>query len=91
MQSKVEVVLYTRAACSLCEKALAAIHDATMRHGLSIALAEIDVDYDLDLLTRFNDHVPVVYIAGREAFRHHVDADAFAAAVHSSPRSGDGE
>lgn len=84
MQPKVEVLFYTRAACSLCEKALAAIHDATTRYHLSIGLVEIDVDYDLDLLSRFNDHVPVVYIAGSEAFRHHVDADAFAAAVRGA-------
>jgi pterin-4a-carbinolamine dehydratase len=62
-----DVVLYTRQNCPLCEKAKATLVAAR------VVPREVDVDLDLDLLRRFNDHVPVVSIDGEEAFRHRID------------------
>ena len=62
-----DVVLYTRQNCPLCDKAKALLTDA------GVALREIDVDTDLDLLRRFDEHVPVVFIDGQEAFRHRIE------------------
>lgn len=61
------VTLYTRQNCPLCEKAKTVLRSA------GISPVEIDVDLDLELLRKFNDDVPVVYVDGAEAFRHRVD------------------
>ena len=62
-----DVVLYTRQNCPLCDKAKATLVAA------GITPQEIDVDLDLDLLRRFGDDVPVIYIDGAEAFRHRIE------------------
>ncbi|HUJ12300.1 MAG TPA: 4a-hydroxytetrahydrobiopterin dehydratase [Thermoanaerobaculia bacterium] len=62
-----DVVLYTRQNCPLCEKAKATLVEA------GIAPREIDVDLDLDLLRRFDEDVPVVSIDGAEVFRHRIE------------------
>ena len=61
------VTLYTRQNCPLCEKAKATLIEAR------IEPREVDVDRDLDLLRRFNEDVPVIYIGGEEAFRHRIE------------------
>ena len=68
------VTFYTRRDCHLCDKAKEAIR----KSGVDIELREVDVDSDRDLARRFGAHVPVVFIDGVEAFRHRVDAQAFA-------------
>lgn len=62
-----DVILYTRQNCPLCEKAKEVLTDA------GVTPSEVDVDLDLALLRKFTDDVPVVYIDGAEAFRHRVD------------------
>jgi len=62
-----EVTLYTRQNCPLCDKAKATLLAA------GLTPSEVDVDHDLDLLRRFGDDVPVIYINGSEAFRHRIE------------------
>lgn len=64
-----EVTLYTRQNCPLCDKAKEVLVAA------GINPKEVDVDLDLELMRKFTNDVPVVYIDGVEAFRHHVDAE----------------
>ncbi len=61
------VVLYTRAGCHLCDDALALLE----AHGLSPQW--VDVDADEALRQRFNECVPVVEIDGKIRFRGRVD------------------
>jgi len=63
----VNVVLYTRQGCHLCEEALAVLE----QHGLRPRL--VDIDADSELRERFNECVPVVEIDGRERFRGRVN------------------
>jgi 4a-hydroxytetrahydrobiopterin dehydratase len=63
------IVLYTRQNCPLCEKA----KDVLRAEG--VTPKEVDIDLDLDLLRRFNDDVPVIYVEGEEAFRHRVEPE----------------
>jgi 4a-hydroxytetrahydrobiopterin dehydratase len=67
----VEVTLYTRKNCPLCESAKYAIAAAGMTPRL------VDVDDDPELLRRFTNDVPVIYVDGVEAFRHRVTSEAF--------------
>lgn len=64
-----EVTLYTRQNCPLCEKAKAVLA------GAGVTPREVDVDLDRELLRRFTNDVPVIYVDGAEAFRHRVDPD----------------
>ena len=74
-----EVTLYTRKNCPLCDKAKAAI----LASGVQVRLTEIDVDQDPDLLFLYDEHVPVIFVGGKEAFRHFVRPDEFADYVHT--------
>ncbi len=69
------VTLYTRANCPLCEKAKEAIRAS----GVAVQLTEVDIDRDDQLHRLYTDDIPVVFIEGKEAFRHSLDPAAFAA------------
>jgi 4a-hydroxytetrahydrobiopterin dehydratase len=73
----VEVTFYTRANCPLCDKAKAAIAESRV----PVRMTEVNIDADPALRERYTNDVPVVHMNGAEAFRHKVDAVAFAEAV----------
>lgn len=77
----VEVVLYTRKQCHLCDLVKDVIGAARRRHRLDITLREIDIDEHPRLREEFDLRVPVVSIAGRAVFEYRVDQDSFVAAV----------
>ena len=54
-----DVIIYTRQACPLCEKGVAA---AVAVFG-ETALTLVDVDLDLELLEKYTDRVPVIETA----------------------------
>ena len=62
-----DVILYTRAGCHLCDDAKRVLRDN------GVAFAEVDIDTEADLRSRFNEEVPVVFIGGRKAFKYRVD------------------
>ena len=68
-----EVVLYGKAGCHLCEEARAEI-DA-VRAKRAFDLREVDVSLDPVLHARYGERIPVVLVAGEEAFEYHVDAE----------------
>ena len=74
----IEVTLYTRHPCFLCDKAKASIRAATSLHRLPIELREVDIDADPALRERFTNDVPVIFVNGVEAFRHRVSPQEFA-------------
>jgi 4a-hydroxytetrahydrobiopterin dehydratase len=86
MGERTEVTLYTRADCSLCDKAKGAIRAAESLYRLEIDLREVDVDGDETLRERFTNDVPVIYVAGVEVFRHRVDPHELAEAVRGGAR-----
>lgn len=87
MSDRVEVTLYTREGCHLCDKAKAAIRAAESLYRLKIDLREIDIDDDDELYARFTNDVPVIFVAGSEAFRHRVEPRDLAEVVRSIPIS----
>ncbi len=80
MNSPLEVTIYTRRNCPLCDEAKAAIRDS----GVAVSLCEVDVDDDPELRRRYTDDVPVIVVGEVEAFRHRVTAGEFADWVRSS-------
>jgi len=59
----IEVVLYTRKQCHLCDEAL----ELLKRYGIAPKL--VDIDEHPDKLAAYNECVPVVEIDGRVHFR----------------------
>jgi len=66
-QSRIAVVLYTRAGCHLCDDAKRLLEKYTESHGLTVT--EIDIDHDPTLKAQFDLCVPVVEINGKVRFR----------------------
>lgn len=62
-----EVVVYTREGCHLCEDAAALLR----QHGLEPTM--IDIDADAQLKQQYHECVPVVQIDGKVRFRGRVD------------------
>lgn len=80
----VEVVLYTRQGCGLCDDAKWILELTARNAQIEIALSEIDIDDDPQQRALFGDDVPVVFVAGEKAFEHRVDPDEF---VHRLKRA----
>jgi 4a-hydroxytetrahydrobiopterin dehydratase len=74
-----EVTFYTRNDCPLCDAAEAAVRAAVVLHQLPLSITLVDIDEDPALRAKFTDDVPVIYVDGKEAFRHRVTADELAA------------
>jgi glutaredoxin len=66
-----EIVLYGKAGCHLCEEARAEIDAVRARR--QFELTEVDVSLDPVLHARYGERIPVVVVAGTEAFEYHVD------------------
>jgi 4a-hydroxytetrahydrobiopterin dehydratase len=77
MTDVVEVTLYTRPGCSLCDKARSAILKASP----DIRVREVNIDDDPELRRRYTNDIPVAVIGDVEAFRHRIDVKAFKALI----------
>jgi len=67
-----QVILYTRRGCHLCETAQDQIERARRREGF--ALQTIDVDTDPQLVALYGEQVPVITVNGKLRFRGGVNA-----------------
>ena len=70
---KVQLVLYTRKDCCLCQEMKAAL--GQVAHRASFALEEIDVDTSPALQAEYGNDVPVLFINGRKAFKHRLTVE----------------
>ncbi len=77
----IEIILYTRRDCPLCDEAKAAIQDVASLHRLPVTLREVDIDADRELKARYTDDVPVIHVNGVEAFRHRVTPEELTAYI----------
>jgi glutaredoxin len=70
-----EVTLYTRAGCHLCEEAKAQMAPLLLRFGAR--LREVDIDRDPLLRAQYDYDVPVIFLADRKVAKHRVDLGQF--------------
>jgi glutaredoxin len=70
-----QVTLYTRRGCHLCDEVKATL--ARLRRRAQFQLQEIDIDTDPELVRRFNDEVPVVFVEGKKAFKYFLNEQEF--------------
>jgi glutaredoxin len=66
-----DVTLYTRAGCHLCEEAKQQM--APLLREFGARLREVDVDSDPALRERHTNDVPVIFLAARKVAKHRVD------------------
>jgi len=79
-----EVIVYTRKGCHLCDIVKETL--AQVERQAEFRWREVDIDTDRELLQKFNDQVPVVFIDGRKAFKYRMDSREFLSALAKSSR-----
>lgn len=67
----VTVEIYSKSDCCLCDDAKAIL--ARVRADIPFELREIDIESDPELLRKYGQQIPVVFIGGFKAFKFHVD------------------
>jgi glutaredoxin len=70
-----EVIVYSRKGCHLCDVVKETL--AQIGGDAGFSWREVDIDTDPDLVRRFNDEVPVVFIDGRKAFKYRMERKQF--------------
>ena len=70
-----EVTLYTRPGCHLCEEAKLQIAPLLAEFGAR--LREINIDADPVLRERYTLDVPVIFLADRKIAKHRLDLNQF--------------
>jgi hypothetical protein len=71
-QTVIEVLIYKREDCCLCEEMLAVVEGLRSEFPLDIRC--IDIGADADLEAQFGTEIPVLFVAGRKAFKFRVSA-----------------
>ncbi len=75
MDYPLNVVMYSRPGCRLCDEVKSVMETA----GVAIDLTVVNVDEFEALRARFGTDVPVVYINGYKSFKHRIDVATFRA------------
>ena len=70
-----EVTLYTRPGCHLCDEAK--LQMAPLLAEFRARLREVNIDADRELRELYNFDVPVIFLAGRKVAKHRVDPAQF--------------
>jgi glutaredoxin len=83
----VEVVLFTKPGCCLCDTVKAQLGE--LRALQPFELREINILEDSAAYAKFHEEIPVVFIDGRKAFKYHMDEKAFLRRLNS--RAAEGE
>lgn len=73
------VEILSKPDCHLCKEAKALLQELQARHAFS--LRELDITMRADLLERYWEEIPVIFINGRRAFKYRVDPEQFVRAL----------
>jgi glutaredoxin len=79
MRTKLNVTIYSRPGCHLCDDAKQIIAAADCDEDYT--LDEINIESSSDLLRRYQHDIPVIMINGIEAFRHRLTVEQFQSAL----------
>lgn len=75
MKNQVQVILYSKPGCHLCEVMKEEIAKADC--AALYELQEVNIDSDPELLARYRYDIPVLMVNDVEAFRHRLTAESF--------------
>ena len=79
MLSTVNVIVYSKPGCHLCEEAKHTLMSSACRD--LFTLSEINIETDPELKKRYQYDIPVVSINGVETFMHRVGESEFCANI----------
>jgi glutaredoxin len=65
------VEIYSKPECPLCDEAKEVL--TRVQNRVSFELREVDIEQDASLFEQFRYDIPVVFVNGRKAFKHHLD------------------
>lgn len=82
-----EVTLYTRTGCHLCDEAKSQIAPVLMEFGAR--LREVNIDADPVLRERYNVDVPVIFLGDRKIAKHRIDLSQFRRQILEARRRSD--
>ena len=85
MAPPIEVTLYTRPGCHLCDEAKAQI--APLLRGAGATLREVNIDADPILRARYDLDVPVIFLGERKVAKHRLDLRQFRRQLDEALRS----
>ena len=85
LAAALDVTLYTRPGCHLCEEAKARIAPLLRRVGAT--LHEINIDADAVLRERYDFDVPVILLGTRKVAKHRVDVEQFRRQLEEARRN----
>lgn len=80
-----DVTLYTRPGCHLCDDAKSQI--APLLAAAGARLREVNVDADPVLRARYDFDVPVIFLGARKVAKHRVDLTQFRRQLEEARRS----
>ena len=83
----IEVLLYTKPGCCLCDTVKAQIDQ--LRAKQRFELREVNILEDESAYAKFHQEIPVVFIDGRKAFKYHLDEKAFLRRLQTRPLQGE--
>lgn len=69
------IEVYSKKGCGLCNKAKKTI--GKVHNDIPFNFKEVEITQSDDLLRRYSDHVPTIYINGKKAFKFKVDETEF--------------
>ena len=75
MESSVQIDIYSRPGCHLCDDAKEVVERVRRRFPFSLRVVDIETDPELE--KAYGEQIPVVFINGHKAFKYHVDEDQF--------------
>jgi glutaredoxin len=82
-----EVVLYTKPGCCLCDTVKAQL--SRLRAVQPFEFREVNILEDSDAFVKYHEEIPVVFINGRKAFKYHLDEKAFLRRLQPRPSEGE--
>ena len=71
MESSVQIDIYSRPGCHLCDDAKEVVERVRRRFAFSLRV--IDIETDPELEKAYGEQIPVVFINGNKAFKYHID------------------
>ena len=80
-----QLILYTRAGCHLCDEAKQQLAPLLREFGLG--LHEVDVDTDAELKALFGEELPVLFLNDRKVAKVRVDVARLRRTLESTQRA----
>ena len=85
----IELIIYSRPGCHLCDDMKAVVTRVAGASALSLAIREIDISTDRELEARYGFEIPVLLVDGKKVAKYRVtEADLLRIVMDRAGRAG---